>query len=139
MSDVDKYINDEYTDNSDNGCLYVLMAFIVVLTMFIGIVMNSDENQKQNLASQKELDAKHLEPLSSNVYDFTLLHVDVIVLSKSDKAFKLIKGDDLLQYIWVPISQLRADRNNNIWVSKWWTDKNWTRVQKKYFFKTYNG
>ena len=113
------------------------MSFIVVLTMFLGIVM--ENNETQNLEKQKQLDAQHLEPLSGNVYDYTLLHVDVIVLSKSDKAFKLIKGDDLLQYIWVPISQMRADRNNNIWVSKWWTDKNWTRVQKKYFFKTYNG
>lgn len=83
--------------------------------------------------------SNYIEPLSADVFNYNLLSNDVIEIGYSDKAIKLICGADVLGYIWVPFNQLRADRNNNLWVAKWWTNKNWTVIQKKKYFKTYLG
>lgn len=130
---ADKYVKDEYPDRA--GCLELFLFLIFLTTMIIGIGLN---NKLEIIKKQKAQDACYVEKLSSDVYKYDMLCKDVVVLTKTDKAFKISRPSDLLNYIWVPISQLKHDRNNDLWISKWWTENNWTTNDRKHFLNYLN-
>lgn len=69
-----------------------------------------------------------IEPLPHNVYDYKMLEevkADIITSSAVRLSFKI---NNKLQKYWLPLSVLAKDRNNNIWLKKWFYEQ---KVEKK--------
>jgi hypothetical protein len=64
-----------------------------------------------------------ISPLPGNVYDYKLIDVlkaDII----TDRAARLeIKVGEKCYIFWFPLSALAKDRNNNIWLKKWFYEQ----------------
>lgn len=64
-----------------------------------------------------------IEPLPHNVYDYMLLEevkADIITSSAVRLSYKT--GDIILKH-WTPLSALAKDKNNNIWMKKWFYEQ----------------
>jgi len=66
---------------------------------------------------------RSIEPLPHNVYDYSkldLIDVDIFSLKAALLIFNL---DDKKRSRWIPLSQIKKDKHNNIWLPNWLLDK----------------
>jgi hypothetical protein len=69
-----------------------------------------------------------ISPLPHNVYDFKLLEevkADIITSSAARIDYKI---GNKFHFHWTPLSALAKDKNNNIWIKKWFYEQ---KVEKK--------
>ncbi len=71
----------------------------------------------------KEELLKAVEKLPHNVYEFTKLASPQIDLLSLKAAFIICNNDEIKIERWIPFSQLKRDRNNDIWISNWLLNK----------------
>jgi len=68
---------------------------------------------------------KSIQPLPSDVYNYNSIELAKIEIM-TDRAAMLrfrIKHTDRFGTHWVPLSHIRKDKKNSIWLSKWYCEK----------------
>lgn len=69
-----------------------------------------------------------IETLPHNVFDFKLLKDAKADIITSSAARLEYKTDNKIHKHWTPLSALAKDKNNNIWMKKWFYEQ---KVEKK--------